>query len=500
MADWVAATAAAERVAAAWASEPGGAIALFDRRGLRAASCGGLASLEHGLPFTPDTPTRYASISKHVLAAMLLKTGMDLAAALATSLPDLPEALGAVPLLRALDMTGGLPDMMETMWQTGVPFTATVSAEEIALALRRQDRLCSPPGTEMAYSNTGWRLGQAVLEARIGLSYAAALQRDLFGPLGLPIAFPYDEAEPVTDLATGYWRDAGTWRRGRYGLHVSASGGLTGSAAALAGWASALMAGRAPLEGVLDRLLAPRHFVDGTASAYRLGLVETTLGATRIAAHSGSLPGYRNHMLMAPDRGVGVVVLMNRDADPLLPALHIMAALLGEAAPKPAPDLPAGLYAEAAGPAWAEMAGDAMAFMGAGETMIAAPDGHHRSIPSTLEIDVHVTAEAVQGRIGGVQRNLLRVPDGLALDPTLAGLWQEPASGAALLIRPDGSARWPGMGGIGQEVELTPLPGQRALATLKHAMWQHRPCLVLQPDGTLLVASHRARVLRFVRV
>jgi CubicO group peptidase (beta-lactamase class C family) len=33
------------------------------------------------------------------------------------------------------------------------------------------------PGTEMAYSNTGWRLAQRVLEARLGIAYAQAVDR-----------------------------------------------------------------------------------------------------------------------------------------------------------------------------------------------------------------------------------------------------------------------------------------------------------------------------------
>ena len=499
MPNWAAATAMAEGFAHAWSGGPGGAFALFDRGGVRATACGGLASLEHGVAFTPDTPSRYASISKHFLAATLLLAEVDLEAPLGTLLPGLPAAIGAVPLARGLDMTGGLPDMMEVLWQQGLPFTATLAADEIGAALRRLNATCSAPGQEMAYSNTGWRLGQAVLEARLGVPYGQALREQLLGPLDLPIAFPYDEAEVVPGLATGYWRDGAAWRRGRYGMHISASGGLAGSAAALARWAGALMAGRAPLQGMLARLLAPRHFTDGSPSGYRLGLVQTALGATRLAVHSGSLPGYRNHLLMAPERGVGVVLLLNRDEDPLLPALRVMAALVGEAVPEPATGLPSGLYAAEEGPAWAELAPGTLEFMGSRETLLDAGDGRFRSIPSTLEIEVRLEAGALEGRIGGVPRRLLRVPDGLALDPGLAGLWREATFGVALLIRADGSACWPGPGGLGWATTLTPLPGARALASLTHEMWRHRPCLWLHADGSLRVASHRARVLRFGR-
>ena len=495
--DWTAATEAARSIAAGWAG-PGGCIVLFDANGVRASAAGGLASLEHAIPFTPDTPTRYASISKHILTACLLHEGVALDQTLGSLLPGLPEAIGAVPLLRALDMTGGLPDMMELSWQRGVPFTASQSRAEIAATLAAVDALCAAPGKEMAYSNTGWRLGQAVLEARSNEPYAQVLRRLLPAYADTGIVFPDDETQPVPDLATGYWRDGNDWSRGRYGMHFSASGGLAGSGADLARWGAALLAGKRLAAGLLDTLLQPRHFSDGAPSTYRLGLVHTTLGAMRLAGHGGSLPGYRNHFLLAPDQGVGAVLLMNRDEDALLPALRVMAALLHEPAPAAVQGLAPGLFAAADGPDWAELHDGAIEFMGAREALLAE-DGRLRSIPSTLAVDVVYDGETLTGRIGGVPRTLHRVPAGTLLDPALCGVWREPGAATVLLIRPDGTARWPWPGAACLETTLTPLPGARALASLPHLMWRHRPCLWLQPDGTLRVASHRARILRLVR-
>ncbi|PHK93233.1 serine hydrolase [Pseudoroseomonas rhizosphaerae] len=501
MPDWTRATAEAAALAGAWseARGPGGAVALFDTGGIRHAVAGGFASLEHALPFTPDTTNRLASISKHFLAATLLLEEIPLEAPLGTLLAELPPAIGAVPLARALDMTGGLPDMMEALWQQGVPYTASLTATEVMAVLRRLPGVNAPPGEEMAYSNTGWRLGQSVLPAQRGVSYAEALRRRLLEPLGLPFFFPEDEAEPVPGLATGYWRDGSVWRRGRYGMHFSASGGMAGSTAALARWASALLAGRGPLEGMLARLAAPRHFADGTKSAYRLGLVRTRLGAVEVVAHGGSLPGYRNHLLMAPDLGCGVVLLTNREEDALLPALRILAALVEEAVPPPATPVAPGLFAAAEGPFWAELTAGAISVMGGHEALVAgcAPE-EARSLPAYLDIRLRAEGEDVlAGRIGGVARRLHRVPPGLQLDPALVGEWREASFGARLSIRADGTARFPWAGGLGRETVLTPLPGGRALASLTHGPWTHRPCLWRQPDGSLRLASHRSRVLHF---
>lgn len=75
--DLAGAQARADAIAASWAAArgPGGAIVLFDRDGPRATACGGLASLDHALAITPDTVFRWASITKHVLAALVLREG-----------------------------------------------------------------------------------------------------------------------------------------------------------------------------------------------------------------------------------------------------------------------------------------------------------------------------------------------------------------------------------------------------------------------------------------
>ncbi|WP_332697060.1 serine hydrolase domain-containing protein [Bosea sp. (in: a-proteobacteria)] len=500
MLDWSGARTEAAAIAGAWTREggPGGAVVLFDREGIREVASGGFAAIEHRLPFTPDTPNRLASISKHICAALLLRAGIPLEDSLGSLLADAPPALAEVPLARALDMTGALPDTMEAFWQQGVPFTASLAAAEILAFAQRFPALNGRPGEEMAYSNTGWRLAQKVLEQRSGAGYAQ-LVAGLMAPLGLPIRLARDESEVIDGLATGYWRDGDAWRRGRYGFNFSASGGMAGSAAALARWASALLAGREPLAGLLGQLAAPRAFADGSASVYRLGLVASTLGETALLGHGGSLPGYRNHFLMAPEPGVGVVVLGNREEDALWPALRVLAALLGEPLPSEPDNIPAGLYAAEEGPFWAEFGGGAISFMGGYEKLVGDGAGGMRSLPAYLDVRLTRSGEdAVEGLIGGVRRRLLRVPGATPLDPRLPGRWRDRHFDVEILIRGDGSARLP-WAATGLDSSLTPLPGGRALADLPHGPWRHRPCLWLQPDGSLRLAGHRSRILHFDR-
>jgi CubicO group peptidase (beta-lactamase class C family) len=489
-------------IADAWSGEggPGGAIVLFDRTGPRGAAAGGFASLEHGIPFAPATPSRWASISKQFCAATTLLGGFDLAAPLGSLVPDLPGTLGAVPLEHALDMTGAIPDAMETLWLLGLPFTASLSEAELLALCRRLPGTGGPAGVEMAYSNTGWRLVAAAFAAGGAEGYGQALRRLVLEPLDLgEVAFPEDEATPVPGLATPYWRDGAGWRRGRYGLHYSPSGGLAGSAEALARWGSALLAGRGPLAGMLGRLSAPRRFPDGAESFYRLGLSTLDLDGLALVGHGGSLPGVKTHILMAPALGCGLALVSNReDTDPLWLALRVMAAMTGRAMPHPAA-LPPGRYAESTGEAWAEVEGETITFMGVTDRLFASGDGGVRTLPAYLEARLCAAPDgAIEGRIGGVLRRLLPVPDSTVLDPELHGTWRNDAFGASLEVRADGTALLPGIHPR-EACALRPLPGGRAVADRRHGPWRAQPLLWLQPDGSLRLVAHRSRVLSFRR-
>ncbi len=508
--DWQAAAVEAGRIAQAWTAEggPGGAVLLFDADSLRAEACGGLANLELALPFRADTAVRYASISKHFLAALLLREGglgqcegmPGLDDFLGTYLA-LPPALGAVTVGRALDMTSGLPDAMETAWLLGVPPSATQGQQALLAFLQRLDGLNFASGTEVSYSNTGYRLVQAALEAK-GIDYAGELRERFLRPLGLGIRLPYDETEPVPGLAGGYWKAPTGWQRGRYGLHISASGGLAGSAHDLVSWLQALMSGRAPVGGLFPKLARLRTLADGRTTAYGLGLARHALAARVLVGHGGSLPGFKNHFLLDPEARAGVVVVSNReDTDAAGASLRVMAALHGIALPQPARGvLPAGLYAMPGTPLWMEHAAGVVTWLGAQETVY--PDGEGWVVGRSAHLPLRLRMEggAIAGEIGQVARRFVPVPGGLAPDATWAGGWVCPAQHASFDVTVARGEAWLilGAGPLLASLPLHPIGEGRALAERREGPWNQRVCLQFGRDEVRLV-TNRSRVLRFVR-
>ncbi len=500
--DWKAGIAAAERIAQSWDSEggPGGAVLLFDAGGLRASASGGFASLEHRLRFTPDTAMRYASISKHFLCATVARDGrIGFDDKLGQHI-EAGEAQGAVTVGRALDMTGGLADAMETLWLLGITPTAGMNRQALLRFVTRVEALNYVPGTEISYTNSGYRMVQGALAAK-GLDYGAALRERFFAPLGLTMHLPEDETEPVPDLATGYWKGPLGWHRGRYGLHFSASGGISGTARDLATWAHAMMVGRGPAAGLFDLLSAPRALVDGRVTGYGLGLARSPLGEHLLVGHGGSLPGYKNHFLIAPKLGAGVVVLCNReDVDAHGLCLNVMSALTGTPEPAPCPDgLPEGRFIAEDGPVWIEHQAGQLTYLGAQDTLYGDASGvYGRSVH--MPIELRAQGEAIVGEIGHVARRF-RPATGGGVRPEWVGEWVCPRHDGRFAITVEGSvARLTvGAGPMRAEMELLPIASNMALVERAgDGPWKQRACLHFTESGVRLV-TNRSRVLRYVR-
>jgi CubicO group peptidase (beta-lactamase class C family) len=502
--DLGAARAAAEQAVAPWRAEngPGGAILLFDCGRILAEACGGLADLAHGLAFTPDTANRWASLTKHVFCALLLKRGIALDTPLGRLIPGTSDAVGDVSVGRALDMTSGLPDLGEYFTGLGVSAATPMRRAALDAMASRLPALNYAQGSEISYTNTGYRLLQGAIEAD-GVPLAEQWRDAFFDPLALDIAFPHDFTEPVPHLATGYWRDGAGWHAGQYGTHISASGGLAGSGRTLARWLMALLRGDAPVAGLLEQLSARRTLSHGAKTFYGLGIAHAPWLGQACFGHGGSLPGYKDHFLLAPDAGIGVVVLSNREeTDSLGLALAVMAAWLGVALPPPAPDLlPDGLFIDAeGGPFWVQHEAGRLSFLGAEERLFR--EGDKIAVTRSPYMAMRLAREGgrIVGEVNGVERRFVPVPRDIPADPAWAGFWRNAEHGATLTVEvAEGRAHLTlGTAPAQMRMPLTPLGGGRALGEAWDGPWRRRPCFVFAGD-TLRVVTNRSRVLEYAR-
>ena len=500
MPDWPAATAALSR-AMKWCStgagaEPGGAALLFDRDGIRAQLAAGVESLSTGTPFSIDTIVRFASVTKHVFASFVLAhpdvIGLD--DPLGQHLPELSAATAAVTVGRALDMSGGIPDTRESLTLIGQSIFNENRAPELLAFHAGLSRLNYRPGTEVHYSNGGYRLVEEALR-RHGLHFDDFLRDELREGLGLRFHAAEMWTDPLPGLCTGYWHDGQGWRMGLQGMHLSAAGSLSGNARSLAEWGRGLLRDEGRFHGRLAALSAPRRLIDGRVTGYGLGLRRQSIGRRELLGHGGSQPGFKSYILLDPETGTGCVLVMNRDdVNPTNIAAAAMAALLGQSLPVAGSDLTPGLYVAAEGADWIEVSASTVSRLDDEVAVYPVAGGGVDSLSPTSSLRLRMEADAVVGEAGHAPVRYRPVqPEPLPND--LDGLWTSADFGAHLEIR-DGAVII-GAGPARRAMPLQALGAGRYLFTLQDGPWRRRICLHrLGPERFELVLS-RSRVIEY---
>ena len=158
--------------APAWAAEVDALFAAWDKPGSPGCVLGviqdgtlvhargfGEASLEHGVPITPETVFDLGSTSKQFTAAaigLLVQDGkLEVEQELHEWLGELPDFGADVTLDHLLHHTSGLPDYIGLMTDDEADVTTPAQALE---ALMTVTELHFEPGTRFEYSNTNYFL------------------------------------------------------------------------------------------------------------------------------------------------------------------------------------------------------------------------------------------------------------------------------------------------------------------------------------------------------
>ncbi|QUS35484.1 serine hydrolase domain-containing protein [Falsirhodobacter algicola] len=489
---WAAAAERASAIVEEWGrASPGGVILGFDRGGIRLSVAGGVARIGEAAPLSADSPMRWASVTKHVLAETVLRTGvLPLDLPLGEELAELAPAPGSVTVRQALSMQGGLPDTREMLTLLGLG-TASVTDKAALLAFSAGiPRLNAEPGTEVAYSNAGYRLVEAALERR-GVRFADQVAAQA-ARLGTGMRAMEYWSDPLPGLVPGHVPCADGWRVGFQGMHISAAGSLAGSATDLAVWLADLMT-----RPECATLSAPVPLRSGVGTGYGLGISLTTIGARRLPGHGGAQPGYRSGFLLDPKTGAGIVVLCNReDVAATGLAQQLMRVLLGvRDDARPAASLAApGLYAAPEGNLWAELRSGSITLRDAEEALVM-DDGWAVSTPAHALVRLRPAPDgALEGEIGHLPVRLEPATDDGTPSPD--GDWH--AHGATLRIGA-GHALW-GRGPQAERAPLVPLGRGRWLFTVHDQGTPRRICLRRLNEDRIELSLSRARVIEYERM
>ncbi len=287
-----------------------------------ASWCAGFANLAEERPWSLQTRTQVASISKQFAAVLTLRQvqqgAITLADSVAAILPDSPAQWRPVTVGQLLIHTSGMAH-----WSDLPGFDP---AQPIAPAHRLRQLLAAPlTDRTWRYSSPGYIVLAAALEHVTGRPYSELVEDHIIGPLGLTST---TVGTPLTgDCALGY-RDGQPvtpWQ-----LHaMPGTGDICSNATDLAHFITALHTGTllaARAQPLLhDCVVSQRPAQPASAGAdrriisteYCAGHFHGTIDGQLAYLHPGDNPGYQALAAWLPDNETAVVVLSNHEDDDL---------------------------------------------------------------------------------------------------------------------------------------------------------------------------------------
>jgi D-aminopeptidase len=416
----------------------------------------GLASLELGVPLSPRSRFRVASVTKQftVTAVLMLAAQgrLSLDDQIHAHLPELALLPQAMTLDQLMRNTSGLPDFLEMLRLGGVGLDASIDRDAMLRCIAGNRHLNFAPGSRFLYSNTNFLLLGLVVERIAGCSLGDFLQQRVFAPLGMrDTVLEVAHDKPLAGLAAPYVPDGnGGWRRARHGFEHGGEGGLVSCIDDLLIWTAAL--GRdapGPLPaGLLAQLSSPTRLTQGADSPYARGLEHSRLDGRHCVGHAGLWPGFRTELLHLPDDALSVVVISNSLAsNPYLLARQVARSVLGIETAVAAPPLDGlqGRWLCAEEPAQFDLAvhdGELWATQwGAPFQLEPQPDGRWLPLRGAYEFTLERRdAQTLQVDLGGGRwARFQRLVETAPLPGDLAGDYRCPDIGAGWQIDGDGT-------------------------------------------------------------
>ncbi len=268
----------------------------------------GACDRESGTPCTPRTRFRIGSITKTFTATAVLmlaeRKKLSLQDALSKHLPDAPDIWKDVTIHHLLSHTSGIPSYTEPK---PAEACARRTAEEI-VALFRDKPLDFAPGSQWAYSNSGYLLLGEIVAHAAGMPYESYLRQAIFEPLRMHDS-GYEGEEPrASDRAVGYSRTGGHWTKAECPdvSLLRAAGGIYSTLDDLQRFDEGLREQRLLTLASLQRMYTPV-----ASKNYGYGWALTTFGRHKVVAHGGAIEGFSSFLARIPEERTLVVVLSN---------------------------------------------------------------------------------------------------------------------------------------------------------------------------------------------
>jgi len=288
----------------------------------------GMANIELGVPNAAEMKFQIGSITKQFTATAILqlqeKGLLSLDDPITKHLAEYPSETGdKVTIHHLLSHTSGVPsytDMPDIMSQKSLP----VTVDEL-LAIFKDKPLEFEPGEKYKYSNSGYVVLGAIIEAVSGKSYEDYIRESILDPLQMNNS-GYDHRDKIMENRTaGYTEDEKGELRNADFVHMSApyaAGALYSTVEDMLIWDQALYTEKILKKSSLDKMFTP------VLKDYGYGWVIEEKYDRALVWHNGGIDGFHTTFNRWVDDDVCVVVFSNNDNAPVENIASGLAAIM----------------------------------------------------------------------------------------------------------------------------------------------------------------------------
>ncbi|HEX9165606.1 MAG TPA: serine hydrolase domain-containing protein [Gemmatimonadales bacterium] len=278
----------------------------------------GMADLQHDLAITPASIFHVASISKQFAAftvALLAQDGrLSLDDEVRKYVPEVPDFGTPITIRHLIHHTSGLRDQWELLAMAGWRFSTDLITEQDVLRITaRQKALNFAPGSEYAYSNTGYTLLGTIVKRVTGQSLQQVADARIFKPLGMTSTHFHDDHSMIVRGRTSAYepRQGGGWRISIPTFDTYGATSLFTTVDDLLKWERNFDTKQVGGEALLAAAQQPTRLTTGMPLNYGYGLSMGSYRGTPAIGHGGADAGYRADVVRFPEHGLAVAVLCN---------------------------------------------------------------------------------------------------------------------------------------------------------------------------------------------
>jgi CubicO group peptidase (beta-lactamase class C family) len=354
---------------------PGASLVIIKNHQIAYSAGYGLADIERQIPMTSRTLIPIGSTGKGLTALAIMRQvergALELDAPVTRYLPYFTTADGrgsAITIRQLLSHTSGLP--------AGLPsdHAGDDGALERHVRSLAQVTLHRAPGEGFEYANDGFSILGALIQAVTGVSYEEYMEARVFAPLAMRhTTFDLQRAARL-GLAQGYIRSNGALvPREPLAIRAANPAGMAISSANDVGNYFLALLNGGQYGGA--KIISPASLAEmwrpqvevGNGMRYGLGWFLLELGGAPVVAHNGDTLTSGSSFALIPSLGLGVGVILNRNADAKADmARGVVSLLLGQEPPEPQPLIERGPNTFVPNPAiWGRYVGEYASQLGA---------------------------------------------------------------------------------------------------------------------------------------